>query len=83
MDILDEIEGAITDDAGQTENFNQHITHPSAHASSQHSQPFLPGRPFAGVRSNHHQQDFLAYDQVPAVGHHFGSSSSYSQGELP
>lgn len=83
MDILDEIEGAITDDAGQTENFNQHATHHNAYPPFQHTQPFHPGRTFVGIRPNHQQQDFLGHEQTPVVGHHFGSSSSYSQGELP
>lgn len=84
MDILDEIEGAITDDVEPADGYNQDIiyqTAPQQHPQHAHGQPFLPSRTFVGVQPGHHQQDFLPYDRAPGL--HVGSSSSFSQGEFP
>jgi hypothetical protein len=83
MDLLDEIEGAITEDGHQPPPIHRNIDNAYRiprlpyQQHPQHFQP--PPPPFASQQTYHQQPEHLNYDQPP--GMHLGSSSSYSQGE--
>lgn len=82
MDLLDEIEGAITEDGVQSASFNRNINddyHERALHQHQRSQPFHPAPSYAFTQPYHRQPEHFTYDQPPGL--HLASSSSYSQGK--
>ena len=82
MDLLDEIEGAITDDGVQAAGFDRNIDndyHERTLPEHQRAVSFHPTPPYAFAQPYHQQPEHFTFDQPPGL--HLGSSSSYSQGK--
>ncbi|GHJ84263.1 hypothetical protein NliqN6_0665 [Naganishia liquefaciens] len=85
MDLLDEIENAITDDRNEPAAFNCNPIdrYGNSILPQQHHCPvsIQPAPPYALEQPYHRQPESISYDQP--IGFHLGSSSSYSQVDSP